>query len=272
MTNPADAPLSSDAIRVKLKTRTIGATLAVREDVDSTNRLLAEMARADAPDGLVVVADSQTAGRGRLGRPWVSPRGMNIYTSVLLRHPAVEGITWIPLLAAVAVARSVQLRAGLSVKIKWPNDVLVIRDGQGRKLAGILVEAVGSDPGKRAVIAGIGINVNMPVEAFPEDLRAGATSILIETGCLIPRIGLFTAMLEELERLYDQFCKNGVDELARSYRDLSDTLGKKVGVELAGGQRMEGRAEDLAPDGALLLSTGQGKIVEIRAGDVVHLR
>jgi len=274
VTPQSASPLSLETIRAHLKTRAIGATLSVHEEVDSTNRLLADLARAGAPHGTVVVAESQTAGRGRLGRPWVSPRGVNLYASILLTPAtASSALAWIPLLAAVAVVRALKPLTGLSLKVKWPNDVLVPQDGGGRKLAGILVEAISSgQAGERAVVVGIGINVNMPAEAFPEDLRSSATSLLIETRHLIDRAPLLAALLGELERLYDQLRDQGAGGIAAAYEAMCATVGKPVRIELAGSGQVEGTAEGLAPDGALRLRTREGKILEIRAGDVVHLR
>jgi BirA family transcriptional regulator, biotin operon repressor / biotin---[acetyl-CoA-carboxylase] ligase len=269
-----DAPLSLETIRAHLKTREIGTPLSIHDEIDSTNRLLADLARTGASHGTVVVAESQTAGRGRLGRSWISPRGVNLYASILLTPTqAPPAISWIPLLAAMTVVRTITGLTGLHVTVKWPNDVLVSRDGEGRKLAGILVEAIGNgQPGRRGVVVGIGINVNMPPEAFPEDLRSSATSLLIETGHPVARAPLLAALLGELERLYDQLCDQGTSGIAAAYETICVTLGKRVRVELAGSGQVEGTAEGLAPDGALRLRTGEGKILEIRAGDVVHLR
>jgi len=274
VTTPSASPLSLETIREYLNTRAIGATLSVHEEVDSTNRLLADLARAGASHGTVVAAESQTAGRGRLGRPWVSPPGVNLYASILLTPATTSSaLTWIPLLAAVAVVRAIKALIGLSLEVKWPNDVLASRDGEGRKLAGILVEAISSDQaGEKAVAVGIGINVNMPAEAFPEDLRSSATSLLIETGHPIERAPLLAALLGEVECLYDELCEHGPGAIAINYRSLCGTLGRQVRIELAGSGQVEGTAEGLAPDGALRLRIGEGKILEIRAGDVVHLR
>ena len=274
MTPPPDSSLSPETIRAHLNTRELGTTLSIHEEVDSTNRILADLARAGASHGTVVVAESQTAGRGRLGRPWISPRGVNLYASILLTTAqASSAITWIPLLAAVAVVRAITTLAGLSLRVKWPNDVLVPRDGGERKLAGILVEAIsGGQAGTKAVVVGIGINVNMPAEAFPEGLRPSATSLLIETGRSVARAPLLAALLGEMERLHNQLRDHGADGIAAAYQSLCDTLGKQVRIELAGSGPIEGTAEGLAPDGALRLRTREGKILEIRAGDVVHLR
>jgi len=274
VTPPFESPLSLKTIRAHLHTREIGATLSVHDEVDSTNRILTDRARAGAPHGAVVVAESQTAGRGRLGRPWVSPHGVNLYASILLTPTnASNAITWIPLLAAVAVVRAITTLTGLSLTVKWPNDVLVPRGGVDRKLAGILVDAISSgQAGSKAVVVGIGINVNMPAEAFPEALRASATSLVIETGHPIARAPLLAALLGETERLDDQLRNHGTSGIAAAYEAMCATIGKQVRIEMAGSRLIEGTAEGLAPDGALRLRTREGKLLEIRAGDVVHLR
>lgn len=274
MRPPPGQPLTTEAIRSCLSTRIIGAVLHVHDEVDSTNHLAADLALAGAPDGTVVVADAQTKGRGRLGRPWVSPAGMNLYTSILLtRAQNSRFMTWIPLMAAIAVVRAILHTTGALLRIKWPNDVLAYRDGRSRKLAGILAETAGSRPGThRAVVVGIGINVNMPIEAFPDDLQPIATSLLIETGRHIDRIPLLARLLLEMEQLYESLLEQETDGLTTAYHELCDTLGRQVRIELVGGGHAEGTAEAIAEDGALRLRTNTGTILEIRAGDVVHLR
>jgi BirA family transcriptional regulator, biotin operon repressor / biotin---[acetyl-CoA-carboxylase] ligase len=268
------APLALDAIRSHLATRVVGMTLLLHDEVNSTNRVLADLSHQGAPDGTVVVAESQTAGRGRLGRTWLSPRGLNLYVSILLaRTLSPETVNWTPMLAAVAVLRVIRALTTLDVRLKWPNDVHAVRGGEGRKLAGILVDAIGPGPAaRRAMVVGIGINVNMPVEAFPEELRATATSLLIETGSPVDRGRLLAMLLGEVERLYDHACAHGPSDIAAAYRAACDSIGKRVWVELIGSEKIEGTAEGLASDGALRLRTKNGKALEIRAGDVVHLR
>jgi BirA family biotin operon repressor/biotin-[acetyl-CoA-carboxylase] ligase len=177
------------------------------------------------------------------------------------------------MLAAVAVLRAIRALTTLDVRLKWPNDVLAIRGGVGRKLAGVLVDAIGTSPKSgRAMVVGIGINVNMPVEAFPEELRVTVTSLLIETGSQVDRSRLLATLLGELERLYDHACTNGPGDIAAAYQSACDTIGKPVRIELIGSEQIEGKAEGLASDGALRLRTKNGKVLEIRAGNVVHLR
>jgi BirA family biotin operon repressor/biotin-[acetyl-CoA-carboxylase] ligase len=245
----------------------------MHDEVDSTNRLLADLAHKSAPDGTVVVAESQTAGRGRIGRQWVSPPGLNLYVSILLTRPQVTAVlTWIPLLAAVAVVRAIRDLTKRAARLKWPNDVLMVRNGNGRKLAGILVEAIGGSPaGTRLVVVGIGVNVNMPLETFPQDLRSTATSLLIETGRSVERTRLLASLLGAVEVLYDQLCDQGPDGIAAAYRESCDTIGRRVRIELMGSAHIEGTAEGIASDGALRLRADDGKMLEIRAGDVVHL-
>jgi BirA family biotin operon repressor/biotin-[acetyl-CoA-carboxylase] ligase len=266
--------LSVEGIRAHLTTRTIGTALHVHDEVDSTNRLAADLARAGAPDGTVVVAEAQTSGRGRLGRPWLSPRGLNLYLSVILtrlQSPALSA--WVPLMAGVAVVRAIKKVTGLAPRLKWPNDVVSPRDGPGRKLAGILSEVAGAGPsGEPAIVVGIGLNVNMPTEAFPEDLRPTATSLLVETGGRVNRSHLLAALLGEVEAPYEHLLAHGPADLRAAYRELSDTLGKRVRVELVGSGHLEGTAEAIAADGALRLRARNGTVLEIRAGDVVHLR
>jgi BirA family biotin operon repressor/biotin-[acetyl-CoA-carboxylase] ligase len=273
--NPPIGPLLSlETIRARLSTRVIGSTLSVHREVDSTNRLAGDLAQAGTPDGTVIVAEAQTQGHGRLGRSWFSPPGMNLYLSILLAraHPQPL-LTWIPLLAGVAVVRAIQEVTDLPTRLKWPNDVQADREGHSRKIAGILTETIGRTPqGDGAVVVGIGINVNMPHETFPEDLRPSASSLLIETGRPVDRIGLLARLLLEVEQRYEHLLEHGTAGLMAAYRELSDTLGRQVRVELVGGGLVEGSAEALAPDGALRLRTDNGTVVEIRAGDVVHLR
>jgi BirA family biotin operon repressor/biotin-[acetyl-CoA-carboxylase] ligase len=266
--------LTTEAIRSCLTTHVIGATLYVHDEVDSTNRHAADLAQAGTPDGTVVVADAQTKGRGRLGRHWVSPAGMNLYTSILLARVRNSFVlTRIPLMAAIAVVRAVRHTTGHPLRIKWPNDVLAYRDGQGRKLAGILAETAGGpQESARPVVVGIGINVNMPVEAFPDELRSIATSLLIETGRHTDRITLLARLLLEVEHLYESALEHGADGLLAAYCELCDTLGKQVRIELVGGGHAEGTAEAVAGDGALRLRVNDGTVLEFRAGDVVHLR
>jgi BirA family biotin operon repressor/biotin-[acetyl-CoA-carboxylase] ligase len=223
------------------------------------------------PEGAVLVAEEQTAGRGRLGRTWTSVPGASLTFSVLLRPVTVPSARrgWLPLLAGVAVASAVRSVAGVEAVLKWPNDVLV---GE-RKLAGILAE---QSPDGAAVVIGIGLNIATPADALPVS-PAGlpATSLLVE-GASASREALLLEVLRQLERRYAAFradpdpARTGVlDE----YRSLSGTLGQLVRVELPAGRILSGVAVGIDLDGRLLVAGDPGDPPSpVSAGDVVHLR
>jgi BirA family transcriptional regulator, biotin operon repressor / biotin---[acetyl-CoA-carboxylase] ligase len=237
----------------------------------STNADLLARAEEGAAEGLVLVAEEQTAGRGRLGRSWVSVPGASLTFSMLLRPAAVpqELRGWLPLLTGVAVVSAVRAVAGLPALLKWPNDVLV----GDRKLAGILAEqsATGS-----AVVIGVGVNVGTPADALPVS-PAGlpATSLLVEGAAGITREAVLSAVLREVERLYLAFAaaadahRSG---LLAEYRGLCGTLGRIVRVELPGGRVLAGTASDIDATGRLLVSEAGSPVQPVSAGDVIHVR
>ena len=237
----------------------------------STNQVVADRARAGAHEGLVVVAEHQTAGRGRLDRTWVTPPRAALTLSALLTPTAVpaQRWPWLPLLTGVAVANAVR-RLGGEPALKWPNDVLMA----GRKLAGILVERVERpDPeGGPAAVVGIGMNVSTTAEELPASARATATSLLLE-GIAADRDLLLTALLEELADLYERWRDSGGEPgpLRAAYLAASGTVGTRVRVELPGGTRLVGDAVDV-DDGGRLVVAEHGRRRCLAAGDVVHLR
>jgi BirA family biotin operon repressor/biotin-[acetyl-CoA-carboxylase] ligase len=238
----------------------------------STNADL--LARADdgAPEGQVLVAEVQTAGRGRLGRTWVSVPGASLTFSVLLRPSAVpaERRGWLALLSGVAVASAVRSVSGLPAALKWPNDVLI----GDRKLAGILAEQSPTEP---ALVIGIGINVATPAGALPVTPAGLApTSLLAEGAAGIASDVLLTAVLSELERWYLAFTADPDPQrsgLLAEYRRLCGTLGRDVRVDLPAGRVLTGTATDIDAAGCLLISeAGSTKPIPVSAGDVIHLR
>jgi len=237
--------------------------------VERTGSTNADLLARGGPEGQVLVAEEQTAGRGRMGRSWVSQPGAALTFSVLLRPsgvpPARRG--WLPLLAGVAVATAVRSVAGVPATLKWPNDVLA----DDKKLAGILAEQSGE-----LVVVGIGINVATPSDALPvSPTGLPATSLLVE-GADVPRDTLLIEVLRQLERLYLAF-REAPDPrrsgLLTSYVDLCATLGRAVRVELPGDRSVVGAAEGIDADGRLLVrETGTTSLTPISAGDVIHLR
>lgn len=246
------------------------------DSVDSTNRYLLAEARSGAAEGVVAVAEFQTAGRGRLGRRWEAPGGSNLLTSVLLRPPLRPDQQHLAAAAlALAAADAVECVAALSLALKWPNDLL---GENGRKVAGVLAEAdvTGGpvSPGRSpAVVVGIGINVNWPAsdDDLPPDLVGSAGSLRQLAGAPVDRGALLEALLEALEpRAEDLARPAGRARLGEELRSRCATLGADVRVELADA-RFEGRAVDLTPDGHLVVETGGARRTVV-AGDVVHLR
>jgi BirA family biotin operon repressor/biotin-[acetyl-CoA-carboxylase] ligase len=276
MVPPADIqPLTREAIEALLRTGRFGRTLHVLKETTSTNGEAMALALQGAADGTVVVAESQTAGKGRLGRRWYSPPGENLYCSVIMRNvPADDLSGWlssVPLLSAVAVAKAVQAVSGLKPSLKWPNDILV----GDRKLGGLLCESSLSGQSKTFVVVGIGLNVNSRRESFPEDIREIATSIVAETGRLCDRASLLAALLSELELYSEALLARPPETFLIGYARLCSTLGRRVRVNMAGGETVEGLADSIAPDGSLRIireDAAGGGTVEVRAGDVIHLR
>ncbi|MGH9025048.1 MAG: biotin--[acetyl-CoA-carboxylase] ligase [Acidimicrobiia bacterium] len=229
-------------------------------EIDSTNRYALDAARAGAPEGLVVVADHQTAGRGRLGRAWEAAPGSSLLVSALLRPP-VRLATRVVQAAGLALADAVEAVAGVGAGLKWPNDLIV----GDRKLAGILVEAqLGAAP--PAVVVGIGCNVNWT--AVPGDLAASATACNLEAGRPVDRDALLDALLVRLDTRLDAL---GDPSLLADYRDRLFTLGQRVRAETSSSV-VTGIAVDVAADGELVVEDDNGARVTILAGNVVRLR
>jgi len=224
------------------------------ESIDSTNRYLLDEARAGAPEGVVAVADHQTAGRGRQGRSWVAPPGGSLLVSVLLR-PRAEHRPLVMAAAGLALADGVAAVAGFAPELKWPNDLVV----ESRKLAGILAE-VDSD----AVVVGAGCNVEW--HEVPTEVTDIATACNLVAGRSVDRDALLEAYLIELGRRAARLV-----DVPQEYRRRLGTLGRAVRVELADGTTT-GRAVDLGPSGELIVDTDDGTTLSVHAGDVVHLR
>jgi BirA family biotin operon repressor/biotin-[acetyl-CoA-carboxylase] ligase len=232
----------------------------------STNADLLAQARSGAGEGLVLVAEAQTAGRGRMGRRWASPPGTGLEFSVLLRPAGVPAglLGWLPLLAGLATATAVSGISAVATWVKWPNDVLAA----GGKLAGILAESRGD-----MVVVGIGINVS----AHPGGLPSPATSLAAETGHSPPRGRLLARVLGDLERWYlawrDQPAPGDPDAcgLRAAYRQRCATLGREVTVTLPDGRVLSGRASGVDRGGRLELITADGQVA-VSAGDVLHVR
>jgi BirA family biotin operon repressor/biotin-[acetyl-CoA-carboxylase] ligase len=237
------------------------------ESLPSTNTELARMASAGAEEGLAIVADEQTAGRGRLQRAWSSPKGAGLYFSILLR-PAIPQEHWplITFMAALAVGDALNEAAGVHTDIKWPNDLL----SDERKICGILAEAI-ETPAGRAVIVGIGINLTQ--NAFPPELENVATSVSQASGRQQEREAILAALLQALTRWYSLLHENnGREKIIAAWCNRSSyACGRFVQVS-NGDELWQGTTSGVERDGALRLSTATGEIKLVRAGDVSSVR
>jgi BirA family biotin operon repressor/biotin-[acetyl-CoA-carboxylase] ligase len=245
-------------------------------ETGSTNADLAARARAGAEEGLVLVAEHQTAGRGRLDRGWESPPGASLTFSVLVapREVPAERWGWLPLLAGLAVAEAVQEQTGVACRLKWPNDVLAgppDPEDPGRgKVAGILAERVEAPDGP-AVVLGVGLNVSMTAEELPVPT---ATSLALAGAADLDRPRLLRELLARLGSRQQAWREAGGDPaggVRSAYLAASATVGSAVHVELPSGERLDGVAEGVAGDGALVVRSAVG-VTEVRAGDVLLVR
>ncbi|MFI6596286.1 biotin--[acetyl-CoA-carboxylase] ligase [Nonomuraea sp. NPDC050536] len=258
-------PLSQAALeRALVRPGSLWTSITVVDSTGSTNADLGEAARAGALEGAVLVAESQVAGRGRLGRTWTAPPRSGLTFSVLLRPtvpPTAQG--WLPLLFGVAAASALRRLAEVDVRLKWPNDLLI---GE-RKLAGVLAERV-----EDAVVIGMGLNVSLKSSEAPVET---ATSLAIEEAACVDRDPLLRAVLRELERHYRDWSASGGDAdaagLRAAYQASSATIGQQVRVELPGGKLLIGQATGVDRSGCLQVDAG-GRTYTLSAGEVIHVR
>jgi BirA family biotin operon repressor/biotin-[acetyl-CoA-carboxylase] ligase len=245
-----------------LTTRILTGPIYYFETLDSTNNYAKELAAREAPEGTVVIAETQTGGRGRLGREWDSPPGVGLYVSVVLRPllPPME-LPQITLTTAVAVVRAVRQVTGMAPGIKWPNDLLI----HGKKLGGILTEMETESDRIRHVVIGLGLNVNNL--KFPPELAGTATSLAQSLGGSFSRVNLLRAWLEEFEDLYERFLNQGFPEILAEWKSHTVTLGRAVTVR-QGPREISGQAVDVAADGALVLQMEAGERVRVTSGEI----
>jgi len=258
--------VTPDEVLPGLATRAFGRQIEYRESVGSTNELAKQLARSGAPEGLLVLADEQTAGKGRLGRSWTTPRGSALAMSLVLR-PELPPVLAprITLVAAVAVAEAVREVTGLPAGIKWPNDLQLF----GRKFCGILTEMDAEMERVAFVVCGMGLNVNMDRADLPEAFREVATSLKAEKGETFRRAPLVQAVMARFEDIYGRLTAGRFDQVLDRWRALSITLGQEVSaLSMAGEPTLTGLAEDVDDDGALLIRTEDGILVRVMSGEV----
>ncbi|HMP81518.1 MAG TPA: biotin--[acetyl-CoA-carboxylase] ligase [Verrucomicrobiota bacterium] len=246
------------------RTKVVGRDIRVFEQTTSTNDVAEKLARDGVKEGVVVFAESQTKGRGRLGRKWVSPVRKGLWFSVLLRPDLrPPETTQLTVASATALCRAIRGETGLSPDIKWPNDILI----NGKKVAGILTEMNAEVDRVRYVILGIGMDVNLTAADWPGDVRKVATSLRIECGESVSRPALATRVLRELDDDYARVCTGKFEAVADEWEEQCATIGRQVAIQI-GDRRTRGRAESLDDDGALLVRTEHGHLERIIGGDV----
>jgi BirA family biotin operon repressor/biotin-[acetyl-CoA-carboxylase] ligase len=258
--------LHADDLASRLgKTRVIGRDIRVFQETTSTNDVIERFARDGVKEGVVVFAESQTKGRGRLGRKWLSPSTKGLWFSVLLR-PSLrpQEATQLTVASATALRRAIQNETELKAGIKWPNDILL----NGRKAAGILTEMAAEVDRVKHVILGIGVDVNLNASDFPVELRKTVTSLKIEMDKPVSRSELAVEILKQLDADYNRLCSGEFEEVADEWEEHCTTIGQVVSIQ-TGNRHVRGRAESLAEDGALLVRTEHGHLERIVGGDVV---
>lgn len=257
--------LSPSEIQPLLHTNYIGREIIYLESVASTNTFAKKAAEEPFQEGTVIIADEQSAGRGRLGRLWVSPKGKGIWMSIMLKPDILPSdAPKLTIAAAYAVSKALLRCCQLDARIKWPNDIVA----GGKKLCGILTEMSAEADEIKHVIIGIGINANMEYEDFGTEISSIATSIRLEKGSAVSRKSVAAAVLNELEEVYEVFAREGsIKPFLEEYKSKSAVLGKMIRV-ISKKEEIIGLAKDISEEGHLLVKLEDGTIKEILSGEV----
>jgi BirA family transcriptional regulator, biotin operon repressor / biotin---[acetyl-CoA-carboxylase] ligase len=247
-----------------LTTLRVGARLVCLKETESTNAVAFRMAEEGAVEGTVVIADTQSAGKGRLGRIWLSPPGVNLYCSVVLRPPiSPVAACQLTFLSVVAVARAIEKLTALAPQIKWPNDILV----SGKKVAGLLNEMNAETEKVNFVVLGIGVNLNMRLSQLGQGVRHPATSLFEEGGGEVDRVAFTRTLLTELDALYDLFLQHGEKPVREEWLRRSAIAGRSVRV-VSGERDFTGVVQGVDAFGALLVQPAHGSLETVLSGDV----
>ncbi len=259
--------LTPNMLRQHLKGSLFGKRIYHFFKTDSTSRVALELGHAGEPEGAVVIAEEQTAGRGRVGRAWHSERASGIYATLLLRpRLAPVQAPILTMMAGLSARAAIQTQTGLSVDLKWPNDLLI----NGKKAGGILTEMHAEPNAIRFVIIGMGLNVNQ--EKFPGELATIATSLRAETGRQHSRLELLVQLLREFENDYNRFLREGPASIIERFTTVSSfAQGKRVRVT-NGSESFTGITAGLGPEGLLQVKLDDGQVVTVIAGDVAEAR
>jgi len=256
-------------LKDNLSTEKLGHEILYFQKLSSTNDEARKQSETGVSEGLVVIADVQTEGRGRRGRLWESPIGGLWFTIVLRPDIEIKSAPLLTLLTGMVVANTIRSQFKLNATLKWPNDVRI----NGKKVCGILTELSTEKEKINFVLIGVGLNVNNATDQFPEELQPTVTTLVEETGHDIDKNNLILALLQEIEQAYLRFCEKQTEnslEIISKWRELSDTIGRNVKIETVSSS-FSGRAIDISENGALIVKNSSGEIQRIIAGDCIYL-
>lgn len=255
-------------INQRLKKNLIGRDVHYYNDIESTNDVAFSLGIAGTPEGAVVIADSQRKGKGRFQRLWYSPPAVNIYTSIILRPEIrLANASQIPIFAGVAVAEVVEQYCPGSIRLKWPNDILL----DGKKLSGILSQLKTKGNKVDFIVLGIGINVNMKYEQLPEDIRDDAISLSMKTGAQVSRQELLFSVYENLEKWYKKLMLDGFEAVKAKWLSLSFMTGENVKVSFLG-ETFRGVVKGIDDSGSLMIRNDNNEIILVSAGEATILK
>ncbi|WP_299737932.1 biotin--[acetyl-CoA-carboxylase] ligase [uncultured Rossellomorea sp.] len=256
--------VTESKIRLGLQTKTLGRVIHYEESVQSTQRIAHVLAGDGAAEGTLVIADEQTAGRGRLMREWHSSKGTGIWMSLILK-PLLppQKAPQFTLITAVAVVQAIEEATELHPQIKWPNDILI----DGKKVTGILTELQAESDKINSIIIGIGMNVNHTKEHFPDELQTIATSLAIEQGDTLSRSEIVQKVLERIEALYSIYMKEGFTPIKLLWESYAISIGKKIRARTINGT-IEGRALGITDEGVLKIEDTTGTVHQIYSADI----
>lgn len=259
----------ADLFKNNLDTLVVGRELQVFDAVNSTNDLAKDYLRKDqGTEGLVIIADSQTAGRGRLGRSWFSLPGLGVYLSIIFKPPGPpERFPLLTLMACVATLEAINEISPLKGTLKWPNDIYL----GGKKLCGLLGEFHPPNEGSGGVIVGIGINANQNASHFPEELAPIATSLFIENKVSVDRTTLILSVLTHLDHEYEGFLLGNDAALLKKWTENTDMFGKEITLN-RGSEQFQGTALRLDPLGRLVMRSHEGQELVFESGEITHIR
>lgn len=255
-------------LKEKLQKNFLCRDIIYSRETESTNEDAFLLALRGADEGIIVLADTQSKGRGRLGRSWHSPPAKNIYLSVILRPSiAPDETSRIPLLAGVAAAETIEHFCVGKVFLKWPNDVFL----DGKKVCGILAQFKAVDEKNHFIILGIGVNVNIQAGEFPDDLKALATSMFVNTGVFLKREDVIIIFFENLAKWYKKLLHNGFKDIRSAWLSKTDMVGRKVILNCSG-DRISGRVQGIDDNGFMVLINEQNETISVCSGDATLVK